>query len=109
MAILFKNAFLVHENEVIDFVFDHGFVSKIKPTHFGPFNQTIDLEKRIVLRGFSDTHMHLDKALIAEKVVNYSGTLKEAISIMSSYKSTMSDEDIYQRMKTIILLYKISV
>jgi cytosine/creatinine deaminase len=102
MAILFKNAFLVHENEVVDFVFDHGVVKKRKPTHVGPFNQTIDLEKRMVLRGFSDTHMHLDKALIADKVVNHSGTLKEAISIMSTYKATMSDEDIYHRMKTII-------
>ena len=56
----------------------------------------------MVLRGFSDTHMHLDKALIGEKVINSSGTLEEAIKIMTTYKPTMSDEDIYLRMKQVI-------
>ncbi len=102
MTILLKNAYLVHEKEISDLVVLEGKVYKRKKDDQVIYDQVIDLEKRMVIRGFSDTHMHLDKALIAEKVVNESGTLNEAIKIMSTYKEKMTDEDLKDRMKTVI-------
>lgn len=102
MILLLRNAFLLHENEIVDLVVENGKVHKKPLGTTSTFDEEIDLEKRMVIRGFADTHMHLDKALIADRVVNESGTLNEAIRIMSSYKATMTDQDIYTRMKTII-------
>lgn len=39
----------------------------------------VDLEGRMLLPGFVDSHMHLDKAFTLPKVPNHSGTLLEAI------------------------------
>jgi cytosine deaminase len=100
---ILKNAYLIHEDRVVNLLVNLNKV-KVLSEPLDQFDQTdiIDLEGRMVLRGFSDTHMHLDKALIGDKIVNQSGTLNEAIKIMSSYKPTMSDEDIYMRMKKVI-------
>ncbi len=100
---ILKNAFLVHEDKTVNLLVNKNKV-RILNEDLGKYQQTdiIDLEGKMVLRGFSDTHMHLDKALIGEKVINSSGTLEEAIKIMTTYKPTMSDEDIYLRMKQVI-------
>lgn len=69
--------------------------------------KVVDLENRIIINGFVDGHMHLDKALIGEKVMNKSGTLFEAIEIMSRYKSNMTKEDVKARSRKILdLAYK---
>ncbi|NLJ78891.1 MAG: amidohydrolase family protein, partial [Tissierellia bacterium] len=49
-----------------------------------------------------DAHMHLDKALINEKISNRSGTLDEAIRIMGEYKPKMSIEDIKDRANRVL-------
>ncbi len=102
MSVLLKNANLVHEDGINDVLITDGNVKVLKEGESGEAERVVDLEGRIVIRGFADTHMHLDKALIAEKVVNDSGTLKEAIDIMSDYKPSMSDDDIRKRMKQVI-------
>jgi cytosine/creatinine deaminase len=103
MKYLFKNARLVHEDQVVDLCTKDKqvFISKDNESE-KQYDQVIDLEGRMVIRGFSDTHMHLDKALIGEKVINHSGTLDEAIKIMSKYKPEMTDQDIEERMKRVI-------
>lgn len=102
MKIVWKNAFLVHEQELVNLVAEGGAVRRADTIDLETADHIEDLEGRLVLRGFADTHLHLDKALIGEKVINKSGTLYEAIQIMSKYKPTMSEEDIEQRMRQVI-------
>jgi cytosine deaminase len=64
----------------------------------------IDLNQRLVIPGFVDSHMHLDKALINETVINKSGTLTEAIQIMQSYKKEMTKEEVKERAEKVIQL-----
>jgi hypothetical protein len=52
MAILFKNTFLVHEQEVVDLVVENDIVRKKRINENTHFDQVIDLQKRIVIRGF---------------------------------------------------------
>ena len=49
--------------------------------------------------GFVESHLHLDKALIADRKPNKSGTLKEAIEVTAELKPTFTEEDIYDRAK----------
>lgn len=97
MNTLLKNAYIWTEKRIADVSVNNGAASF--PDHPAPdaFDAVVDLGGRIVLPGFADSHLHLDKALIAEKAANRSGTLGEAIDIMRPYKAAMTGADIRAR------------
>ena len=104
MDYILKNGYFPFVNEIQDVYIKDGLVEKVEKD-IEPIDldtQIIDLENRIVISGFVDGHMHLDKALIGEKVINKSGTLYEAIEIMSKYKHSMTKEDVKERSKKIL-------
>lgn len=104
MNYILKNGYLPFINEIQDVYIKDGLVEKIGRDikHIDLDTKIIDLENRLVINGFVDGHMHLDKALIGEKVINKSGTLYEAIEIMSKYKHDMTKEDVKERSKKIL-------
>ncbi len=57
----------------------------------------IDGGGRVLLPGFVDSHIHLDKALIMDRKPNKSGTLEEALKVVSELKTTFTREDIEKR------------
>lgn len=106
MNYVLKDAYFPFTNELKDIYIKEGIIEKIeksiKPEDLG--TRVINLENRMVINGFVDGHMHLDKALIGEKIINKSGTLYEAIEIMSKYKHNMTKEDVKERAKKVIEL-----
>lgn len=104
MNILLKNAHIWTERRVADVAVNNGSMSFPADPAPTAFDSVVDLGGRIVLPGFADSHMHLDKALIAEKVGNRSGTLGEAIEIMQPYKAAMTDADIRDRAERALLM-----
>lgn len=63
-----------------------------------------DAEGRLVVWGYVDPHMHLDKALLADEVPNRSGTLDEAIAISRERKATATREEIAGRARVVARL-----
>lgn len=59
--------------------------------------EEVDLEGRVVLPGFIESHIHLDKAFLEERRPNLSGTLRDAIAITLELKRAVTREDIRQR------------
>lgn len=59
---------------------------------------SLDAQGRVLLPGFVDMHMHLDKAHSLPQVPNLSGTLQEAIKNYSSSLPAFPEEEIKQRM-----------
>jgi len=57
----------------------------------------IDFEGRVLLPGFVDAHMHLDKAYSLPRVRNRSGTLLEAIQNYRAAAASFSKETIRER------------
>ena len=57
----------------------------------------IDLQGRLLLPGFVDMHMHLDKAYSIKRVGNETGTLLEAITNYRREVSSFTKEEIKQR------------
>ncbi|MCA0994561.1 amidohydrolase family protein [Alloyangia pacifica] len=51
----------------------------------------------LLIRGFADSHLHLDKACILERALNHSGTLKGALEAVTAAKRGFSQEDVYAR------------
>ncbi|HAB97097.1 MAG TPA: N-acyl-D-amino-acid deacylase, partial [Enterococcus sp.] len=61
--------------------------------------KTIEAKGKVVIPGLIESHIHLDKALIADREPNNSGTLQEAIQVTAKLKPTFTEEDIYDRAK----------
>jgi cytosine deaminase len=57
----------------------------------------IALDGRLVLPGFVETHIHLDKSCISDRCTCHTGTLREAIESVAAAKRDFTEEDIYAR------------
>jgi cytosine deaminase len=56
-----------------------------------------DLGGRLVLPGFCDTHVHLDKACLLGRCGHQHGGLMDAIATVSRLKADFTPEDVYDR------------
>src|SRR5580700_4369574 len=56
-----------------------------------------DIDGKLVVAGFVETHIHLDKSCILERCQSQEGTLAEAIAEVAAAKRAFSEDDIYRR------------
>jgi cytosine deaminase len=59
--------------------------------------ETIDLGGRLISPGFVETHIHLDKSCILDRVKSEKGDLDEAIAEASKAKAAFTPEDVHSR------------
>jgi cytosine deaminase len=57
----------------------------------------IALDGRLVIPGFVETHIHLDKSCISDRCACRTGTLREAIDTVAAAKLAFTEDDIYAR------------
>ncbi len=55
------------------------------------------LDGRLVIPGFVETHIHLDKSCILDRCAGEQGTLDEAIASVAAAKRSFTEADIYAR------------
>jgi len=60
------------------------------------------LDGRLVLPGFVETHVHLDKSCILDRCVSERGTLDEAIAQVATAKRGFTEDDVYARARRTI-------
>lgn len=97
MNITFRNVILDESNKQTDVRFADGKVEAIGADVARQGDEIVDAGGRVLLPGFVETHIHLDKALIADRLPNKSGTLKEAIEVTGKLKSTFTADDVRTR------------
>lgn len=56
-----------------------------------------DLAGRLVIPGFVETHIHLDKSCLLDRCACEKGTLDEAIAAVAAAKKAFTEEDVYAR------------
>ena len=56
-----------------------------------------DVDGRLVIAGFVESHIHLDKSRILERCDSERGTLEEAIASVAAAKRSFTEADIYAR------------
>ncbi len=66
-------------------------------TEIGADAETLDMAGRLVIPGFIESHIHLDKACILDRCRSEEGTLDEAIREVSAAKRAFTVEDIHDR------------
>ena len=64
--------------------------------------ETIELGGRLVTPGLVEAHIHLDKALLVDRVTTTAGTLDEAIRVTGQAKRTFTAEDITSRARQVL-------
>ncbi|GCF93770.1 N-acyl-D-amino-acid deacylase [Enterococcus florum] len=99
MDLLIKQARLNDGEDLQDVAVEKGRITQIAPVIEGDAKEVIEAAGRVLIPGLVESHIHLDKALIADREPNKSGTLKEAIEVTAKLKPTFTEEDVYQRAK----------
>jgi cytosine/creatinine deaminase len=97
MDLIIKNVIIDESNQVFDVAIKDGFIKAIGTELGMVAKQVIEGQGRVLIPGLVESHLHLDKALIADRMPNKSGTLKEAIEVTGKLKPTFTKEDIYNR------------
>ena len=59
--------------------------------------RAVDAKGGLVIAGFADSHLHLDKACLLDRARNPAGTLSGAIQAVSTAKRDFTVEDVYAR------------
>jgi cytosine deaminase len=104
-ALLLKNARLDGYTESQDLLIEDGSITRI--TQAGslsdaPAAEALDAGGRAVVPGFVETHLHLDKALLDERMPNLDGTLEGAIKVTGALKARFTMEDVLERSRKVL-------
>ncbi|HYW61610.1 MAG TPA: amidohydrolase family protein [Bradyrhizobium sp.] len=87
------------ERDLVDIGVRDGRIAQILPrleSGAGDARE-IELNGRLLLPGFVETHIHLDKSCISDRCACRTGTLREAIETVARAKRDFTEEDIYAR------------
>lgn len=93
---ILRNTRLRGHATTLDIGIRDGRIAAIEP-HIAAVAPTTDIGGRLVLPGFCDTHVHLDKACLLGRCGHEHGGLAEAISTVSRLKADFTGEDVYAR------------
>jgi cytosine deaminase len=99
MDLILRNARLVGaEQQPTDIGIADGKIAVIRP-QLAADGETLDLGGRLVSSGLIETHIHLDKSCILDRVKADKGDLEEAIGEVARAKKAFTPEDVYARGK----------
>jgi len=86
--------------EPVDLAIAGGRIRAVGPAH-EPARETIDVEGRVVTPGLVEAHIHLDKALLVDRV-GAAETAADAIRLTGLAKRTFTPDDIAARARRVL-------
>ena len=102
-AMLLMNVLLDGYPETQDILIEDGSISRIAAVGTLPNpGEVLDAQGRAVVPGFVETHLHLDKALLDERMPNLAGTLEGAIKVTGALKARFTPEDVLERSRKVL-------
>jgi cytosine deaminase len=99
--LLLRGARLPDRDTLVDIAIDDGRIVAIEPLA-RPARESVDLGGRLVTPGLVEAHIHLDKALLTDRVSTTAGTLEEAIRVTGQVKRGFTVEDITSRARQVL-------
>ncbi|WP_027579481.1 amidohydrolase family protein [Bradyrhizobium sp. Ai1a-2] len=94
--LIFRNARTRNASTPVDIGVAGGLIAAIEPRLVCETAE-IDVGGKLVLSGFVDTHIHLDKACLLGRCAHDHGTVSEAIRAVAAMKRDFTVEDIHAR------------
>ena len=95
--LVLRGAQLADRDGPVDIAIEGGLITAVGDAHGATAGETIDLAGRVVTPGLVEAHIHLDKALLDDRVTATWGTLDEAIRITGEAKRDFTVDDIRAR------------
>src|ERR1700742_812483 len=99
--LVFRNARTRTAPQPVDIGITGGKIAAIAPKLVCEVAE-VDAAGRLVLPGFVDTHIHLDKACLLGRCGHEHGSVGEAIRAVAAMKRDFTVEDIYDRGRRVI-------
>src|SRR5690348_4046498 len=99
--LLLRGARLPDRESLVDIAVTGDRIVGIDPVA-RPARETLDLGGRLVTPGLVEAHIHLDKALLSDRVTAPAGTLEEAIRVTGQAKRAFTAEDITARARRVL-------
>lgn len=96
LDLVLRNARMRGRDRLFDIAIQQGRIAAIEPSIVSAAPAK-DLGGRLVLPGFVDTHVHLDKACLLGRCEHAHGGLTDAIAAVSRLKADFTSEDVYAR------------
>ena len=87
---------------IADVVIDGDRIARLGPGAADGLKDRLDCSGKLVLPGFVDGHVHLDKVLIRDELREHDGTLAGAIGAIHERKRRYTVEDVRARARTVI-------
>lgn len=97
MDIIIRQAKLPGYETLQDVAIEGGVIREIAPKIEAEAARVIEAGGKVLIPGLIDSHIHLDKAYIMDRLPNKSGTLMEAIQVTAKLKPTFTKEDVVER------------
>jgi cytosine deaminase len=99
--LLLRGARLPDRDGLADITIAGGYIAAIGAAD-GPARTTLDLDGRLVTPGLVESHIHLDKALLTDRIASTAGTLDEAIRLTGEAKQSFTVDDIRARARAVL-------
>jgi cytosine/creatinine deaminase len=96
MDLILRNANVVNQSDILDIGIKDGKIAALQK-NLANANEIIDLQGRLVIPPFCETHIHLDKSCILSRCKSEKGTLEEAIAQVALQKKSFTEDDVYER------------
>ena len=102
--LVLRNVRLADRDGLVDLALEGGSFARIGPGLELDAARTIDAEGRLATPPLVDCHLHLDASLTAGRPrYNQSGTLLEGIQVWGELKPTLTEEDVLERARKIVM------
>ncbi|MBQ1900632.1 MAG: cytosine deaminase [Erysipelotrichaceae bacterium] len=106
---LVKNARIENNEELTDIRIKDGVFEQIGKLEAMPEEEVLDLNGKLLLPPFIESHVHLDTCLTAgDPAWNMSGTLFEGIELWSRRKEKLTEEDISESVRIAVSMYALN-
>jgi cytosine deaminase len=86
-----------------DLAIDQGRIRQIAPRISTPAQTTLDISGKLVLPGFIESHIHPDKAFVADRTSGLSREGPTPQVLVAELKKKFTVEDVYKRVRRVVL------